>query len=81
MRLGRPAATSASRKLLTTLTANVYTRSSDIDTFNGDDSDFEECEDTPGFICEVEDNDEELPESMENSNISSDVDKSGKNKS
>ncbi len=33
---------------------------SDIDTLNGDDSDFEECEDTPGFICEEEDDDEEL---------------------
>lgn len=44
----------------TRLTANAYTRSSDIDTFNGDDSDFEECTRTPGFICEIEDGDEEL---------------------
>ncbi|MDX1562605.1 MAG: TonB-dependent receptor, partial [Gammaproteobacteria bacterium] len=43
-----------------TLTGNVYVRSSDIDTLNGDDSDFEECEDTPGFICEEEDGEEEI---------------------
>jgi outer membrane receptor protein involved in Fe transport len=34
------------------LTGNAYLRDSDIDTLNGDDSDFEECEDTPGFVCE-----------------------------
>ena len=39
---------------------NLYARSSDIRTYNGDDSDFEECEDTPGFICEEEDDEEEL---------------------
>ncbi len=44
----------------TMLTANVYTRSSDIDTFNGDDSDFEQCSNSPGFICEIDDGDEEL---------------------
>jgi outer membrane receptor protein involved in Fe transport len=43
-----------------TLRGNLYVRSSDIDTLNGDDSDFEECEDTPGFICEDEGDDEEL---------------------
>lgn len=43
-----------------TLTGNVYLRSSDVATYNGDDSDFEECEDTPGFICEEEDDEEEL---------------------
>ena len=37
-----------------TLRGNLYVRSSDIATLNGDDSDFEECEDTPGFICEEE---------------------------
>jgi outer membrane receptor protein involved in Fe transport len=42
------------------LTGNVYLRSSDISTYNGDDSDFEECEDNPGFICEEEDDEEEL---------------------
>src|SRR5690606_10837140 len=47
-----------SRRL--TLTGNVYLRSSDVATYNGDDSDFEECEDTPGFICEEEDGEEEL---------------------
>ncbi len=44
----------------TTLRGNVYVRSSDIKTLNGDDSDFEECEDTPGFICEEDGDDEEL---------------------
>jgi iron complex outermembrane recepter protein len=43
-----------------TLTGNVYLRGSDIGTYNGDDSDYEECEDTPGFICEEEDGAEEL---------------------
>src|SRR5690606_8635152 len=43
-----------------TLTGNAYYRSSNIATYNGDDSDFEECEDTPGFMCEEEDDEEEL---------------------
>lgn len=43
-----------------TLRGNLYVRSSDIDTLNGDDSDFEECEDTPGFICEEEGDEEEI---------------------
>jgi outer membrane receptor protein involved in Fe transport len=42
------------------LRGNLYVRSSDIDTLNGDDSDFEECERTPGFICEGEDGGEEI---------------------
>jgi outer membrane receptor protein involved in Fe transport len=43
-----------------TLTGNIYVRDSDIETLNGDDSDFEECENTPGFICEEEEGGEEL---------------------
>jgi outer membrane receptor protein involved in Fe transport len=43
-----------------TLRGNLYLRQSDVETLNGDDSDFEECEDTPEFICEVEDGDEEI---------------------
>ena len=43
-----------------TLRGNLYVRASDVDTLNGDDSNFEECEDTPGFICEEEGDDEEL---------------------
>jgi len=35
----------------------AYLRRSNIDTMNGDESDFEECEDAPGFVC---DGDEEL---------------------
>ena len=42
------------------LTGNLYLRSSDVGTYNGDDSDYEECEDDPGFICEEEDDDEEI---------------------
>ncbi len=37
-----------------TLRGNIYVRASDIDSLNGDDSDFEECVATPGFICEEE---------------------------
>jgi outer membrane receptor protein involved in Fe transport len=36
------------------LRGNLYVRSSDMSTLNGDDSDFEECVATPGFICELE---------------------------
>jgi outer membrane receptor protein involved in Fe transport len=43
-----------------TLRGSLYRRSSDISTLNGDDSDFEECEEMPGFICEEEGDDEEL---------------------
>ena len=43
-----------------TLSGNAYLRLSDIATYNGDDSDFEECENDPGFICEEEDGEEEF---------------------
>ena len=33
------------------LNGNIYLRDSDSDTYNGDDSDFEACEDAVGFIC------------------------------
>jgi iron complex outermembrane recepter protein len=42
------------------LSGNIYVRDSDVSTLNGDDSDFEECEDAPGLICEEEDGDEEI---------------------
>ncbi len=42
------------------LTGNLYVRNSDIITLNGDDSDFEECEDDPGFVCIEEDGAETL---------------------
>ena len=42
------------------LRGNLYFRQSDVRTLNGDDSDFEECEDTPGFVCEEEDGGEEI---------------------
>jgi iron complex outermembrane recepter protein len=43
-----------------TLRGNLYVRASDIDTLNGDDSDFAECAATPGFVCEEEDGGETL---------------------
>jgi outer membrane receptor protein involved in Fe transport len=42
------------------LTGNVYSRSSDVRTSNGDDSDFAECAGTPGFVCEQPGGDEQL---------------------
>ena len=36
----------------TELTGNMYYRSNRVDTFNGDGSEFEECDDAPGFLCE-----------------------------
>jgi outer membrane receptor protein involved in Fe transport len=42
------------------LAGNLYIRDSDITSYNGDDSDFEECVNTPGFICEEEDGNEEV---------------------
>lgn len=46
---------------VTSLDWNVYYRSSDISTFNGDDSDFGECQlpENEGFICEGEEEEEE----------------------
>ncbi|HNP34824.1 MAG TPA: TonB-dependent receptor [Woeseiaceae bacterium] len=43
-----------------TLDGNVYMRASDIDSYNGDDSDFEECDANPGFMCEIEADEEKL---------------------
>ena len=40
------------------LAGNVYGRSSDIATYNGDDSDYEDCDDEEEFLC-IEDEDEE----------------------
>ncbi len=42
------------------ITGSIYVRNSDISTLNGDDSDFEECENDPGFICEEGDDEERL---------------------
>jgi len=46
----------ASHRWSDTLAARglVYRRASDVDTLNGDDSDYEPCEDDPGFMCENE---------------------------
>ena len=38
----------------------VYMRNSNIETLNGDDSSFAECNDSPGFVCE-EDGDQAVP--------------------
>lgn len=42
------------------LTGNVYLRDSDIQTHNGDDSDYEECEYSPGLLCAGENGKEEI---------------------
>ena len=42
-----------------TLTGNVYVRRSDIGTYNGDDSDFEECDFHVGLICEEGEDDDD----------------------
>lgn len=46
------------------LDGNVYYRRTDRSTLNGDDSDFEECEEpeNAGFLCEEEDDEEEVTE-------------------
>jgi len=43
-----------------TLRGNLYVRASDVDTLNGDDSNYAECVATPGFICEAESGAEQL---------------------
>ncbi len=51
------------------LNANAYLRQKNTDTFNGDDSDYEECEDIPGRLClegaEDDDDDDEEEEEEE----------------
>lgn len=42
------------------LNGNLYFRESEIDTLNGDDADFEGCQDAPGFLCQAEDGIEEI---------------------
>ena len=42
------------------LAGNVYGRSSDIATYNGDDSDYEDCDDDEEFLCIEDDEEEEL---------------------
>ncbi len=44
----------------TTLTAIAYYRRTDTDTFNGDGSEFQECEEFAGLTCEEEGDEEEL---------------------
>ncbi|NOQ64254.1 MAG: TonB-dependent receptor [Methyloprofundus sp.] len=34
------------------LTSNMYYRSNRVDSLNGDGSEFEECDDAPGYLCE-----------------------------
>jgi iron complex outermembrane receptor protein len=43
-----------------TLTGNLYLRSSDIHTLNGDDSEIEACEADPSLLCQEDDGDEVL---------------------
>lgn len=53
------------------LSGNAYFRQNRVKTFNGDDSDFEECEEDEheGFLCEEEDDDEELVEDINGNNV------------
>ena len=46
------------------LRGNLHFRSSDIDTYNGDDSDFQECETSIGLLC-VDEEDEDGEEVVE----------------
>ena len=54
------------------LTGNLYARGSDIATYNGDDSDYEACEDEPGFLCIEDDDEEELAEGVDGEPIRAD---------
>lgn len=49
----------------THLAGNVYGRSSDIATYNGDDSDYEDCDDEEGFLCIEDDEAEELAQGVD----------------
>ena len=53
------------------LSGNVYFRQNRIKTFNGDDSDFDECTDplNAGFLCELDDGAEEVVESIQGQRI------------
>ena len=42
------------------LRGNLYVRSSGVGSLNGDDSDYAECADTPGLVCEEENGDEQI---------------------
>ncbi len=46
----------------TELAGNIYYRSNRIDSLNGDGSEFEECDDEPGFLCE--EGDDEIVEDI-----------------
>lgn len=54
------------------LTGNGYARGSDIATYNGDDSDYEACEDEPAFLCIEDDDEEELAEGVDGEPIRAD---------
>jgi iron complex outermembrane receptor protein len=53
------------------LSGNAYFRQNRVKTFNGDDSDFEECEDpaNEGFLCEEEGDAEEVVEDVNGNRI------------
>lgn len=56
----------------TELAGNIYYRSNRIDSLNGDGSEFEECDDAPGFLCE-EDDDEVVLDTQGNPIVASDA--------
>ncbi len=47
------------------LAGNVYGRSSDIATYNGDDSDYEDCDDDEELLCIEDDDEAELAEGVD----------------
>jgi len=51
------------------LSGNGYFRQNRIKSFNGDDSDFEECENQPGLLCEAEDGEEEVAVDINGNNV------------
>ena len=54
------------------LSGNVYARASDIATYNGDDSDYENCEDEAQYLCIEDDGDQELAEAADGRPIRAD---------
>ena len=57
------------------LAGNLYLRRNEISTFNGDDTDFEACEDpaNAGFLCEEEGDEEEIVEDLNGNNVTATI--------
>lgn len=59
----------------TQLAGNLYYRKNEVATFNGDDTDFEACEEAAnaGFLCEEEGTEEEIVEDLNGNNVTSTI--------